>query len=104
MSLTDDIDAEGPRAKGYWIQEHSYLSPNALVLLHYILSPPFQAMMDLVSVIDAGDAEENEAEHDLLYDNIAEVVDTVCDLYNMVRRRDQYIAQLEAQIAAGDGV
>lgn len=99
-TVTHEIEREAEhRLAGYWLQEHDYLSPNARSILRYIKSPRFQAVESFVRILDAGDAKEDAAEHDLLYDNIGEITDTVVDLYNMVRRRDERIAALEEALS-----
>lgn len=96
MPKTHEIDRESaPRPLGYWLEEHDYLSPNAIAILRYIKQPAFQRLRALAEVIDSGDAKCDEAELNLMYDNLPELADTVVDLYNMVRRRDERIDALE---------
>lgn len=56
----------------------------------------FAAALRLADRIEAGDAKEDEAEHDLLYRQFPKMVDRVIDLFLMVARRDEQIAFYEA--------
>lgn len=106
---THEFDREtGLHALGYWLQEHAFLTPNALNVLRFIKSDRFQSLEHLAEAIDRGDAQETEAEYDLMYDNWGELVETVIDLYNMVRRREEHMAAfhkeiIERSIATGRG-
>ena len=68
----------------------SGLSDNAARVVKTLKGDFFQAILEIADRMEAGQA-LSEAEDDLVYENLPDVVDLVLDLFNMVARRDMAI-------------
>lgn len=74
------------------------LSDNAACVLDTLKSDDFKAMLLIADHMEAGRA-ISEAEDMHVYEQVPEIVDLVLDLFNMVARRDELIAELREQIS-----
>ncbi|UTC28857.1 hypothetical protein MARCHEWKA_03450 [Brevundimonas phage vB_BpoS-Marchewka] len=80
------------------LRDGPWLSPNARTQLQEMKSDDWVKTLLLADVIENGDARQDDAEHDLLYESYPDLVDTVIDLFNMVSRRDEQINALQHQL------
>ncbi|USN16092.1 hypothetical protein PAPPERLAPAPP_03510 [Brevundimonas phage vB_BpoS-Papperlapapp] len=83
---------------GALLRDGPWLSPNARTQVQEMKGDDWVKVLLLADVIENGDARQDDAEHDLLYETYPDLVDTVIDLFNMVSRRDEQINALQHQL------
>lgn len=79
------------------LRVHERMSPNAERVLAQLQGEDFRALMLVADRVEAGKG-LSEPEEEVIYDQLPGAVDLILDLFNMVSRRDERIAELEEQI------
>ena len=84
-------------SSGY-LRQHAELSENAARIAAELDGREFGDLIRLSNTIDAGRATGKGDEAEAVYDAFPILVRRVIDLFNMVSRRDEAIAELEAAV------
>lgn len=79
-------------------REGEWLSENAKRTLQALIGPDWLKYLTLADKLDNGNGDQSSAEQDTLYEGFPIITDMAIDLFNMVSRRDERIAQLEDEV------
>lgn len=92
VALLKDGDGTGLLRDGPWLSE------NARRVYIELIGVDWFKRLKLADKIERGDADQSNDEQDTLYETYAALVDMSIDLFNMVSRRDERIAELEREV------